>query len=81
MNTVTDTSASPAKYTALLPNAFRDTAFSVANLADDATPIAFVSFREQPSKPPGNSIVSRQVRSAATDKESANDPHRWRVGQ
>jgi type VI secretion system protein ImpK len=47
MNTVTDTSASPAKYTALLPNAFRDTAFSVANLADDATPIAFVSFREQ----------------------------------
>src|SRR5476649_375782 len=40
-----ETTASPAKYTALLPNAFRDTAFSVASLADNATSLSFVSFR------------------------------------
>ncbi|MGX6998912.1 DotU family type IV/VI secretion system protein [Caballeronia sp. KNU42] len=40
-----DTTASPAKYTALLPNAFRDTAFSVASLADNATSPGFTSFR------------------------------------
>lgn len=40
-----DTTASPAKYTALLPNAFRDTAYTVATLADDATSHSFVSFR------------------------------------
>jgi type VI secretion system protein ImpK len=40
-----ETTASPAKYTALLPNAFRDTAFSVASLADNGTSLSFVSFR------------------------------------
>src|ERR1700735_4273458 len=42
-----DTTVSAEKYTALLPNAFRDTAVTVANLADDATSITFASFREK----------------------------------
>jgi type VI secretion system protein ImpK len=42
-----DTTASPSKFTALLPNAFRDTAFTVASLADDASSLSFVSFREK----------------------------------
>jgi type VI secretion system protein ImpK len=42
-----DTTAAPEKYTALLPNAFRDTAFTVASLADDASSITFASFREK----------------------------------
>jgi type VI secretion system protein ImpK len=40
-----DTTVSAEKYTALLPNAFRDTAVTVANLSDDATSITFASFR------------------------------------
>jgi type VI secretion system protein ImpK len=42
-----DATTSPAKYTVLLPNAFRDTAFTVACLADEATSINFVSFRDK----------------------------------
>jgi type VI secretion system protein ImpK len=42
-----DMTAAPERNTALLPNAFRDTAFTVAGLADDATSITFVSFREK----------------------------------
>jgi type VI secretion system protein ImpK len=45
MNDMNDASVSPAKYTALLPNAFRDTAFTVASLADDASSITFASFQ------------------------------------
>jgi type VI secretion system protein ImpK len=33
-------------YTALLPNAFRDTALTVASLADNAATIGFVTFRD-----------------------------------
>jgi len=40
-----DTAVSSEKYTALLPNAFRDTAYTVASLADDASSLSFVSFR------------------------------------
>ncbi len=47
MKDMIDTTHSSEKFTALLPRAFRDTAFTVASLADDASSITFASFREK----------------------------------